>query len=130
MPAYEGRPFEPPAPVARVCLRNPETGMALQDVPMLIDSGADVSLVPLASVNRLGVATDSSMGYELMGFDGSRSVSRVVRLDLLFLGRAFKGQFLLIDQEWGFLGRDVLKHLAILLHGPQSNWSEHPIGNE
>ena len=59
-----------------------------------------------------------------MGFDGSRSVARSVQLDLLFLRRAFKGRFLLIDQEWGVMGRDILNHLAILLHGPQLTWSE------
>jgi hypothetical protein len=130
MPAYEGDRFDPPAPVARVSLRHPESGTSIQDIPMLIDSGADVSLVPTSSVNRLGAAVESAKGYELIGFDGSRSVSPTVRLDLLFLGRAFKGRFLLIDQESGFLGRDILKHLTILLDGPRSMWAEHPAGDD
>ena len=52
-----------------------------------------------------------------MGFDGSRSVAPAVQLELVFLRRAFKGRFLLIDQEWGIIGRDILNHLAILLNG-------------
>jgi hypothetical protein len=70
------------------------------------------------------VSLDSGKGYELAGFDGSRSIALAVQLDLLFLRRAFKGQFLTLDQEWGILGGDILNHLAVLLDGPRSNWSE------
>jgi hypothetical protein len=124
MPAYDEGRFRPPAPLARVTLRHPEKGNTLSDVPMLIDSGADVTLIPLASVNLLGATIDSGEGYELMSFDGSRSVARSVQLDLLFLRRTFKGRFLLIDQDWGILGRDILNHVALLLHGPRLTWSE------
>lgn len=125
MPAYDDSRFAPPAPLARVSLRNPVKGDTLSDVPMLIDSGADVTLIPQASVNQLGATVNSGEGYELMGFDGSRSVARAVQLDLLFLRRTFKGRFLLIDQEWGILGRDILNHLTLLLHGQRLTWSEH-----
>jgi hypothetical protein len=125
MPAYDSEWFAPPAPLARVTLRHPETGTTLPDVPLLIDYGADVTLIPQASVNPLGVSDGSGRVYELVGFDGNRSVAQAVRLDLLFLRRAFKGQFLLIDQKWGVMGRDILNHLAIVLHGPQLTWSEY-----
>jgi hypothetical protein len=124
MPAYDESRFQPPAPLARVTLRHAEKGNTLSEVPMLIDSGADVTLIPLALVNLLGATINSGEGYELMGFDGSRSVAQSVHLDLLFLRRAFKGQFLLIDQEWGILGRAILNHVALLLHGPRLTWSE------
>jgi hypothetical protein len=91
---------------------------------MLIDCGADVTLIPQAVVNGLGVTVDSGTTYELMGFDGSKSVAQAVQLDLLFLKRAFRGRFLLIDQVWGIVGRDVLNHVAILLDGPHLIWSE------
>jgi hypothetical protein len=41
------------------------------------------------------------------------------------LGRAFRGQFLVIDQQAGILGRNILNNLALLLDGPQLTWSEH-----
>jgi hypothetical protein len=125
MPAYESRWFAPPAPLARVALRHPVNGTTQSDVPMLIDSGAEVTLVPLASINAIGVTPLSGDGYEIMGFDGSRSVARAVQLDLLFLRRAFKGRLLVIDQEWGILGRDILNHVAILLNGPSLSWDEY-----
>lgn len=124
MPAYDRTLFEPPAPVAKVMLRDPTSGKKLPDVPMLIDSGADVTLLPEDSVKQLGISSDSAEEYELMAFDGSTTVSRAVRVDLFFLHRTFKGRFLLISQEWGILGRDVLNHLSVLLDGPHLSWDE------
>ena len=91
---------------------------------MLLDSGADVTLIPCQSAMLVGAAVDPGKQYELLGFDGSTSVAQAVQFDLLFLRRAFKGQFLLIDQAWGIVGRDILNHLAILLNGPQLSWNE------
>ncbi len=62
MPAYESNFFSLPAPVARVTLRNAESGATLADVPLLT------------------------------------------------------------NQAVGFLGRDVLNHLSVLLDGPRLNW--------
>lgn len=39
--------FTPPAPLALITLRNIATGASASDVPMLLDSGADVSLLKL-----------------------------------------------------------------------------------
>ena len=65
------------------------------------------------------------MRYELMGFDGTRSFAVVVELEMVFLNRIFRGRFLLIDQEIGILGRDVLNQLSLLFDGPQLIWREH-----
>ncbi len=55
MPAYDDRHFHPPAPVARVSLRHPESGESVENVPMQIDSGADVTLLPASAVASLGI---------------------------------------------------------------------------
>ena len=125
MPVYDASLFAPLAPLARVTLRRSGAAAAVDDVPMLLDSGADVTLIPKASVGLLGIAINPGPGYELMGFDGTKSVAQAAELDLVFLNRAFIGRFLLIDQSWGILGRDVLNHVAVLLDGPQQSWSEH-----
>ena len=39
MPTYDDVFFNPPAPVARVTLRQAESGATLADTPMLIDYG-------------------------------------------------------------------------------------------
>ncbi len=66
----------------------------------------------------------SGTTYELIAFDGSKSSAPAVPLDLLFLQRAFRGQYLLIDQEYGVLGRDILNHLELVLDGPRLQWLE------
>ena len=52
MPAYDHTLFDPPAPIARVTLRRIEGGRDCPEVPMLIDSGADVTLLPEKSVQQ------------------------------------------------------------------------------
>jgi hypothetical protein len=125
MPAYEGEHFTPPAPVARVALRNPKSGKAVQDVPMLIDSGADVTLVPGSVLAQLDVEQVSGKHYELLGFDGRPAMVPVANLELVFCRRTFRGQFLIATQPWGVLGRNVLNAVPLLLDGPCLSWDEH-----
>jgi hypothetical protein len=124
MPTYDDHFFNPPAPPARVTLRNSGDGKTVSDVPMLIDSGADVTLIPQQSVTLLGVITEPDLDYEVMGFDGRKSTAHVVSLDLIFLKRTFRGRFLVSIQEWGIVGRDVLNHVSVLLDGPRLVWEE------
>lgn len=124
MPTYDANLFDPPAPLARVTLRNPKNTDTVSDVLMLLDSGADITLIPTESVNQIGLIADTDENYEIMGFDGSTSLASAVRLEMLFLNKTFKGQFLLIDQEWGFIGRDILNLVTLSLDGPNLIWSE------
>lgn len=124
MPEYDDRWFTPPAPLARVVVRNPQTGASHPDVPLLIDSGADVTLIPAAVAKHLKLSVDPARRCELVGFDGTVSNAPMVQLEILFCGRLFRGQFLLIDQEWGVLGRNVLNAVALRLDGPRLAWIE------
>jgi len=125
MPAYDDSRFDPPAPVASASLRHPDRGGSIADVPMLIDSGADATLLPKSAVASLGI-TGTGERYQLVAFDGTTSESEAVRVDLVFMNRRFRGRFLLIDAEVGVLGRDVLNHVRLLLVGPALNWEEWP----
>jgi hypothetical protein len=122
MTPYDNSGFVPPAPLARVHLRNPETGAEVAEVPMLLDTGADVSLVPRSHVVQLGVQSEPNRHYELLGFDQTVSTALVVRLELRFLGGKFRGQFLLIEQDWGIIGRNILNQVIVLLDGPRLMW--------
>jgi predicted aspartyl protease len=124
MPTYDSNLFNPPAPVASVTLRDPGNGNTASDVLMLIDTGADITLVPQTSIEELKSDLDPHESYELKGFDGQRSVAQSVELDLVFLRRTFRGRFLIIDTEAGILGRDVLNHVAIVIDGPRLIWQE------
>jgi predicted aspartyl protease len=125
MPSYDAADFDPPAPVALATLRNPHSAEMGLDVRLLLDTGADITLLPRTAIERLGTALLADPQYELMGFDGTTSFAPSVMLEMVFLRRTFRGRFLLIDEERGILGRDVLKHLTLVLDGPQQQWWEY-----
>jgi hypothetical protein len=123
MPAYDAARFDPPAPVAPVIVRSKELGIEVRDVPLLLDTGADVSLLPRSQLAAL-VAPDAKQ-YELEAFDGTRSTAPAVTAEIELLGKTFRGQFLLIDGWHGVLGRNVLNNLSLLFDGPSRQWAEH-----
>src|SRR5580765_3929033 len=104
MVPYNTTWFDPPAPVAYVTLRDPQLDTIVTDVPLLLDTGADVSLVPHYAVQQLGTVLLSDSQHTLVGFDGSVSVSPSAQLELAFLKRTFRGRYLVIEQSWGILG--------------------------
>lgn len=123
MPAYDRSRFSPPAPVALVSIRNPTTGAMLADVPMLIDSGADITLVPEISVLELKIPFNGDSGYEIEGFGGHRSVARAAQMHLLLANLTFRGRFLVVQQDCGILGRNLLNQIRLSLLGPELTWS-------
>jgi hypothetical protein len=123
MPDYDSTRFSPPAPVALVTLRNPESGMMKVGVPMLLDTGADVTLLPQGVAEELGLSYSAS-SYELIGFEDRSSLARAVRAEMVFLGLTFRGQFLLVEQEWGIIGRNVLNAIPLTLDGPRLSWGK------
>jgi predicted aspartyl protease len=124
MPAYDDSHYQPPAPVAYVTLRNGVTGGVVPNIPMLLDTGADVTLVPRTALDQLGIEVISNTTYELIGFDGNKSLAQVAHIELVFCRRTFRGQFLIIDQNYGILGHNVLNEVPLLLDGPQLSWNE------
>src|SRR5712691_13510208 len=55
MPNYDASHFDPPAPVVYVTLRYPHSGATVSNVQLLLDTGADVTILPRMVVERLGV---------------------------------------------------------------------------
>jgi hypothetical protein len=124
VPAYDATFFDPPAPLAMVAVRSPTTGESVDNVAMLIDTGADVRILPRAPIKRLIETAEDAGQYELEGFHGSRSLASAVRLELQFLDKVFRGQFLIVDGSHGILGRNVINLLSLLMDGPRSVWRE------
>jgi hypothetical protein len=123
MPAYDDRHFSPPAPVLHATLRNPGTGAAVSDVMLLIDTGSDVTFLPVTAADSIRIEP-SGERYELSAFDGTKSIADAIRADLSLLGRNFRGQFLLTEAMVGILGRNVLNNLSLILDGPRLTWEE------
>jgi len=92
---------------------------------MLIDTGADISLVPRAAVEKLSITVNKNASYELVGFDGQRTNSPAIEMDVVFLRKIFRGKYIVVDDDWGILGRDVLASLTILRDGPRQQWLEY-----
>jgi hypothetical protein len=124
MPSYDALRYDPPAPIAQVILRA-SNGATLPEVLLLLDTGADITLIPRDAVVRLGMNPIPGLQYELVGFDGKRTTTQAVDLDMIFLQRAFRGRYLLINEDRGILGRDVLASVTLILDGPRQEWSEH-----
>jgi hypothetical protein len=122
MQAYDAERFDPPAPIALVTVKLEQLGVEAHDVPMLLDTGADVSLLPRSRV--VSFASAESKQYELEAFDGTRSTSTAITAELQFLGKSFRGQFLLIDGGHGILGRNILNNLSLVFDGPSQKWME------
>ena len=123
VPTYDAVGFDPPAPVAEVTLSNPAAG-ARCSVRMLIDTGADVSIVPQSALYQLGLALTGAPQYEVTGFGEGRAALPAVELRMIFLGHSFRGQFLVADRGHGILGRNVLNAVRLFLEGPALNWRE------
>jgi predicted aspartyl protease len=123
MPEYDAENFEPPAPVAYVTLRNPVTGVLLSDVPMLIDTGADATLVPVSVIEALKISTEDS-DTEVQVFDGDIKRLKIAKLELYFLEKKFAGEYLLVDRPIGILGRNILNNLRMVFDGPKAKWHE------
>ncbi len=52
MPPYDAANFGPPAPVATVTLRKLDGAAAVDGIELLIDSGADIPLLPRTALKR------------------------------------------------------------------------------
>jgi hypothetical protein len=124
MPSYDARRYDPPAPVAQVTLRSTNR-QTVSDVILLMDTGTYITLIPRSAIIRIGVTPVPSLKYEVVGFDGNRAMAQAVDLDMIFLQRVFRGRYLLTDDAWGILGRDVLESLVLVLDGPKKEWSEY-----
>jgi hypothetical protein len=123
MPDYDATQFSPPAPVALVTLRNPENGTESAGVAMLLDTGADVTLLPQSIVEELGIDY-SAESYELSDFEDHTSTALAVRAEMVFLSLTFRGQFLIIEQDWGIIGRNILNAVPLTFDGPKLSWEK------
>lgn len=116
--------YSPPAPTINIKLRNTATLEPSDDVPMLLDTGADLTLIPREYCDTVGAEISETTFLDLEGFDGTISRAYYVHLDLIFLNKAFRGNYLAYDQPEGILGRDILNKFSIVFDGPNLTWKE------
>ncbi len=121
MTIYNSEHFQPPAPLAKISVRNFKNKSRVSEVPMLLDTGADVSLIPTKFIQSLNLSLGDSVN--LIGFDGNQAGFQSVDAQIIFEGKRFTGTYFLIDQEYGILGRDILNGFALIFDGLELSWS-------
>jgi len=66
-----------------------------------------------------------SLNFNLNSSDSTETKAwQAVDVDMLFLRKAFRGRYLLVDDEHGVIGRDVLAAISLLFDGPNQGWFE------
>ena len=121
MPAYNTFDFDPPAPVALVTFVHPDTGQRMDNVPMLLDTGADASIVPQVVVTALGMS-ERTKAYEVTFLEGDTATLRSTHLQMKWLSFTFTGEFLVTQAAHGVIGRNILNNLRVVLDGPRQDW--------
>jgi hypothetical protein len=108
----------PPAPLALVNVAAIGAVDWATDIPALLDSGADVTVLPDQLVTRLGLIPVEHL--PATGFDGHTSLLPVFTVQLVVrdfppIEVAVMGG---IAERYVVLGRDVLNRFKVVLDGP------------
>lgn len=106
--------FEPPAPVIAVRVSAPDSVDAIL-LPMLVDTGADCTIVPAAIVQALELPATDVVAVTGLGGAKLRATAHAA---LLNLGPAEVIAEVMAVEDEPILGRDVLNQLLLQLDGP------------
>ena len=110
--------YEPPAPVIKIGLGNPDDDRPPLRVQALIDSGSDATLIPLAMLQQISVYSGEQVSFR--GVTGGSTIADAYRVVIhMPVGISYgiraiatRGSHEII------LGRDVLNQWRITLDGP------------
>jgi hypothetical protein len=113
---------QPPAPIANVILRNLETLESIKNVPMLLVTGSEITLLPRAFCQQIGVDISKTNFLELRGFNNTTSLAYYAKPDLIFLNKRIRGNFLVFDIDEEIIGRNILNKFTIVFDGKNLEW--------
>ena len=106
--------LDPPAPVVPVRISGPIGEDAVM-LPMLVDTGADCTLVPAPIIRQLGLPQIDVIS--LSGVGGPRSRAAVHAASVELGGVRVLARVVAFAEE-AILGRDVLNRAVVTLDGP------------
>jgi len=116
---YRSTNWNPPAPVLDVRVGGP-MGRAdfFQPCEALLDSGADVTAIPVDLVQRLGLLPVSSVIVDRGGLPGDEEENLyAATVEVTLLGQRTI-QVLQTMDPFALLGRDIINELRLVLDGP------------
>lgn len=108
----------PPSPSVLLNLTHPVTGQRVEDVPAIVDAGADQTVIPERLILELGlIQLDQQL---VRGFDGSPRLlpTFLTRIQVRDLPRFDLEIIASPAIENAILGRDVLNRYKVVLDGP------------
>ena len=89
---------------------------------MLLDTGADATMLPQNFVKELDLIQELTKVWETEDFEGKKGQSKVVNLQMVFDGKSFRGEFLLLNQDYGIIGRNILNLFKINFDRKSLKW--------
>jgi predicted aspartyl protease len=105
---------DPPAPVVTLRVAVPGRGAGMAIVG-LVDTGADMTLIPEAVARSLDLPLVSRVG--VAGVTGQSESADVHAASFGLLGKHFLAEVVALGNE-AIVGRDLLNRFALLLDGP------------
>ena len=134
---YDGGNYDPPAPIATVILAsNQEAILELPDcrecemeLSMLLDTGADVSVVPKQFIEQLEALLGRSLAYgfrEVVDIFGNSRLTKAYRLKVKnnrYTCFDDEVELEFVEGQKGILGRDFIKQYVIRFDGPGFVWN-------
>ena len=113
---YDQENFNPPAPVMEVSLSIPTGQSVILKLPALLDSGADITVIPEWIVQQLQLRYVDEIIAS--GYDGIPKQTFVYSVKLIFndLGD-FIVRAIPSNNDHVLMGRDILNRWSLLLEG-------------
>ena len=108
----------PPAPFVHVSIRPPERGIAVSGLPALLDTAADITVIPARVAEELQLIPLDEV--PIGGFDGRVSWVSTFLVQLALRQSPPKVIRVVAsrDEPYVLLGRDVLNDYRAILDGP------------
>jgi predicted aspartyl protease len=111
------RDFDPPAPFIDMIVAAPSDSGSQRSVGALLDTGAEVSVIPQQIVHELELSPYAEMVIE--AFDGRRQRVNLYVVALEIAGtRLSLVRAIAYSTSYAILGRDVLNRFLTTLDGP------------
>lgn len=120
MTSYD-KSFDPPAPVISVALTGTVSTRPRVRVAAIIDTGSDVTAIPLEFVNRLKLYALRRLVVEDVSAAGTEAFTYGVRLAIPG-GEPKRMEVILTGFPFVVLGRDWLEDYYLLLEGPKGQF--------